>query len=118
VKIAVNLGGIHNWHAKDPKNLFEVALRVVGFVSQRNACASEALADYVIRPDLSGFGPYELDRSDEMIRVGYECARRAAPDILAVVRKARTDVDEGDWKRVVRWLRKHSPAQAFGRRAS
>lgn len=110
VKIGVNLGGIRNWHAKDPKNLFEVALRVVGFVSQRNARISETHADYVIRPDVSGFGPYELDRSPELIRVGYECGRRAAPDILALLQRRREPVEErGEWTRMVRWLKKHSP---------
>jgi NTE family protein len=109
-KIAVNLGGIHNWHMEDPRNFLEVALRVVGFVSQRNARVSEQRADYVIRPDLSGFGPYDLHRSDELIRVGYEYGRQAVPSILALLReREREPVGGGDWRRVVRWLKNHSP---------
>lgn len=116
VKIGINLGTIRNWHAKEPKNLFEVALRVVGFVSQRNAILSEILADHIIRPDLSEFGPYDLDRSDEMIRVGYECGRRAAPEILALLRRREAPIEEGEWKRMVRWLRENSPLTAFGKK--
>lgn len=116
LKVGVNLGGIRNWHAKDPKNLFEVALRVVGFVSQRNARLSETHAHYVLRPDLSGFGPYDLDRSEELIRVGYECGKRAAPDILGLLDLRDEPEEEGEWTRMVRWLRKHSPLQPFGRR--
>lgn len=115
LKIGINLGGIRDWHAKDPKNLFEVALRVVGFVSQRNARLSENHADYVIRPDLSGFGPYDLDRSEDLIRVGYEYGKRAAPDILALLDRREMPVEEGEWSRMVRWLRKHSPLQSFGK---
>ncbi len=117
IKIGVNLGGIRNWHMEDPKNFLEVALRVVGFVSQRNARESERLADCVIRPDVSSFGPYDLDRSDELIRVGYEAGRRAAPAILDRIAAFEPEsTDAGDWTRVVRWLRDHSPLPAFGRK--
>jgi NTE family protein len=117
VKIAVNLGGIHDWHMKDPRNFLEVALRVIGFVSQRNARTSERLADHVIRPDLSMFGPYDLDRSEELVRAGYEAGRRAAPGILAHLAELGTSRPEtGDWKRLVHWLRDHSPLPLFGQK--
>ena len=119
VKIAVNLGGVHDWHMKDPRNFFEVALRVIGFVSQRNARVSELLADHVIRPDLSGFGPYDLERSEELVRVGYEAGRRAAPAILAhLAELPERPEDSGDWKRLVHWLRDHSPLPLFGTKES
>jgi NTE family protein len=120
LRIGVNLGGVRNWHLKDPKNFVEVALRVVGFVSQRNARVSEEHADYVIRPNLSDFGPYDLHRSEELIRVGYEYGRRAAPTVAALIQeKARQRPTEGrDWGRIVRWFRKNSPLQAFGRKTS
>ena len=100
-----------------------MALRVIGFVSQRNAKVSEALADYVIRPDLSPFGPYDLDRADELIRVGYETAKECIPAIREAIRaKQRTPEiaaeEDRDWSRMVRWLRDHSPVQLFGRKTS
>ena len=109
-RIGVNLGGVRNWHMKDPKNMLEVALRVIGFVSQRNARASEAAAHVVVRPNLSEFGPYDLHRADELVRTGYEYGRRAAPEIHAgLERLHERDSEPADWSRVVRWLRSHSP---------
>jgi NTE family protein len=118
VKIGVNLGGVHNWHMKNPRNFLEVALRVIGFVSQRNARISEEFADFVIRPNLSDFGPYDLDRADELIEVGYEYGRRAAPAILAIIaeRSGKRIEDKTDWSRIVRWFRDHSPLLPFGKK--
>lgn len=110
--IGVNLGGVRNWHMKDPRNLLEVALRVVGVVSQRNARGSEAAANVVIRPDLSGFGPYDLHRADEMIQVGYEAGKRAVPEIkrqLELAEARHVNEERSDWTRVVRWLKSYSP---------
>jgi hypothetical protein len=47
--------------------------------------ASEARADYVLRPDLSRFGPFMLERGHEMIRVGEAEAERHLPQILALL---------------------------------
>jgi len=116
VKIGVNLGGIRNWHVKDPRNFVEVGLRVIGFVSQRNARISEELADCVIRPNLAEFGPYDLHRSDEMIRIGYEYGRRAVPEIQQVI--AERSVSRPEEGRIVRWLREHSPFQTLMKRSS
>jgi NTE family protein len=114
VKIGVNLGGIRNWHMRDPRNFVEVGLRVIGFVSQRNARISEELADYVIRPNLADFGPYDLDRSEELIRIGYEAGRRAIPEIQQIIReRSAPRPEEG---RIVRWLRDHSPFQTLIKR--
>jgi len=117
VLIGVNLGAVHNWHAKDPRNFFEVALRVIGFVSQRNAAISEHYADHVIRPDLSAFGPYDLDRAEELVRIGYETGKQAVPAILAIIQEKVADrIDDHDWGRMVRWFRNHSPLQLFGKK--
>jgi len=114
VRVGVNLGGVRNWHLRDPRNLLEVALRVIGFVSQQNARESELLADHVIRPDLADFGPYELDRAGELVRVGYEYGRRAAPLVRALVdERGASRIEEGDWTKMVRWLKDHSPIAAF-----
>jgi len=119
VRIGVNLGGVHNWHMRDPKNFFEVALRVIGFVSQRNARVSESFADHVVRPDLAEFGPYDLERAADLIRVGYEAGREAVPTILAILEaKQRLAPDEGEWTRIMRWLKDNTPLQVFGRRTS
>jgi NTE family protein len=114
IRIGINLGGVRNWHLRDPKNLLEVALRVIGFVSQQNARESEMLADHVVRPDLAEFGPYDLDRAKELIRVGYEYGQRSAPIIRAILEERGAALpEEGDWTRMVRWLRDHSPLAAF-----
>lgn len=116
VRVGVNLGGVRNWHLRDPKNLLEVALRVIGFVSQQNARESEAMADHVVRPDLAEFGPYDLDRADELVRVGYEYGRRSAPIVRALLEeRGAAPSEEGDWTRMVRWLKDHSPIAAFRR---
>lgn len=119
VRIGVNLGGVRNWHMRDPKNFFEVALRVIGFVSQRNARVSESFADYVVRPNLAEFGPYDLDRAADLIRVGYEAGRQAVPAVLAIL-DARTKQlpEQGEWTRMIRWLKDNSPLQVFGRRTT
>jgi NTE family protein len=117
VRIGINLGGVRNWHMRDPKNFFEVALRVIGFVSQRNARVSESFADHVVRPNLAEFGPYDLDRAADLIRVGYEAGRQAVPAIQAIL-DARTKQlpEQGEWTRMIRWLKDNSPLQVFGRR--
>jgi NTE family protein len=110
LKIGVNLGSIRDWHEKTPSNIFEIALRTTGFVSQRNAAISEKAADFVIRPDLTGFGPYELHRADELLAAGYEAGTRAAPLLLGLIAEREAAPTEGrDWSRLVRWLRRHSP---------
>ncbi len=116
VRVGVNLGGVRNWHMKDPRNFFEIALRVIGVVSQRNARLSEELADHVVRPNLAEFGPYDLERASDLIRVGYEAGKRAAPMVLSVIEaKSRARPEEGVGSRMVRWLRDNSPLP-FGRR--
>ncbi|MBZ0267721.1 patatin-like phospholipase family protein [bacterium] len=119
VRIGINLGGVRNWHMRDPKNFFEVALRVIGFVSQRNARVSESFADHVVRPNLAEFGPYDLERAADLIRVGYEAGRQSVPAIQAIL-DARTKQlpDQGEWTRMVRWLKDNSPLQVFGRRTT
>ena len=116
LKFGVNLGSIRDWHEKAPGNMFEIALRTIGFVSQRNASISEKAADFVIRPDLSGFGPYELHRSDELLAAGYEAGMRAAPRLLGLIAEQQAERAEGgDWSRVIRWFRHHSPLTAEDR---
>lgn len=117
IKIGVNLGGVRNWHERDPRNFLEIALRVVGYVSQQNARISESMADYVIRPNVSDFGPSDLDRADELIAIGYEAGRDAVPHLLALIQERIAETtDGGDWSRIVRWFRRYSPVTGGGGR--
>lgn len=109
LKFGVNLGSIRDWHEKTPGNIFEIALRTTGFVSQRNAAESEKFADYVIRPDLSAFGPYELHRADELLAAGHEAGTCAAPRLLDLIGERQAASEKGvDWSRIVRWFRRRS----------
>lgn len=118
IKIGVNLGGVRNWHERDPRNFLEIALRVVGYVSQQNARISETFADFVIRPNVADFGPSDLDRAEELISIGYEAGRDAVPHIQAMLQERFAEsVDGGDWSRVVRWFRRYSPVPGTGRKA-
>jgi NTE family protein len=118
IKVGVNLGGVRNWHAQNPKNFLEVALRVIGFVSQRNARISEEAADYVIRPNLSHFGPFDLERADELIRVGYQHGLDAVPRLRALIeeRSGGHPEERRDWSRLMRWFRDHTPLGPLGRK--
>lgn len=119
IKIGVNLGGVRNWHERDPRNFLEIALRVIGYVSQQNARISETLADFVIRPNVSDFGPSDLDRADELIAIGYEAGREAVPHIQALLQERFAESAEGgDWGRLVRWFRRYSPVPGTGRRVA
>jgi NTE family protein len=119
IKIGINLGGMRNWHERDPRNFLEIALRVVGYVSQQNARISESFADYVIRPNLTDFGPSDLDRADELIAIGYEAGRDAIPHLHALLQERFAEsADSGDWARLVRWFRRYSPVPGTGRKAN
>ncbi|MAF27005.1 MAG: hypothetical protein CME07_03965 [Gemmatimonadetes bacterium] len=84
VTVGVNLGSTRNWEAH-PRNFLELALRVIGYVSQRNAAVSERYASVVIHPDLADFGSYDLDRVDDLVECGYQSARRVLPSIHAAL---------------------------------
>ncbi len=119
IKIGVNLGGVRNWYERDPRNFLEIALRVVGYVSQQNARISESFADYVIRPNVADFGPSDLDRADELIAIGYEAGRDAIPHLQALLQERFAEsADSGDWGRLVRWFRRYSPVPGTGRKAN
>jgi len=69
-RIGVNLG-YEERSSQKPRNLIEVTAKVTNYISQQNAAISERSADFVIRPDLGEFHPFNLDRASEMIRIGY-----------------------------------------------
>jgi len=84
VNVGVNLGAYRNY-SQAPKNLLGMMLRVTSLVASRNARASGRLADLVLRPDLSQFGGFDLGAAEEMIEVGYHCAKEAAPRIKELI---------------------------------
>ena len=58
----------------------------------------------------------EIDRrrAGELLRVGYEYGCRSAPIVRAILEeRAPARAGEGDWSRMVRWLKDHSPFAAF-----
>jgi NTE family protein len=84
VVIAVNLGAYRE-PIRRPRHVLQLVMQIVTVVSRQNMPASEARADYVLRPDLSRFGPFMLERGREMIRVGEAEAERHLPHILALL---------------------------------
>lgn len=70
VVLGVNLGAKRE-RVRRPKHILQVIMQITSVVSRQNVAASEALASYVVRPDLSGFHPFVLERGAEMIELGY-----------------------------------------------
>jgi NTE family protein len=84
VVIAVNLGAYRET-IRRPRHVLQLVMQIVTVVSRQNIPASEARADYVLRPDLSRFGPFMLERAQDMIRVGEAEAERHLPQIQALL---------------------------------
>jgi NTE family protein len=83
--IGVNLG--FEKGLKDrPRNIVDMTLQVANFIAQQNAAASERRADFLIRPDLSRFGPLELHKASDIIRQGYVETRKALPALSAALK--------------------------------
>jgi NTE family protein len=78
--IAVNLG-FEKGTRRKPRNLFEMMLQVANYIAQQNAEASERRADFVIRPDLSRFGLFELHKASDIIERGYVETLRIIPEL-------------------------------------
>ncbi len=86
VVLAVNLGAYRDT-IRRPRHVLQLAMQIVTVVSRQNVPASEARADYVIRPDMSRFGPFMLERSRDMIAVGESEDERHLPQILDLLRR-------------------------------
>lgn len=89
VNVAVHLGAYRDF-SEPPRNWVGMILRVMGLVSSRNARHSARFADVVLKPDLSGFGGFDLGRAREMIDIGYDAARREAPRIRELLEERNT----------------------------
>jgi NTE family protein len=62
-----------------PRNVVQVVFLVIGHIGAWNAIASEAQADVVIHPEVSGSGLFSLEAGASLIAAGYDAARRAMP---------------------------------------
>ncbi len=85
-KIAVNLG-MTSGVRREPHHMLEVVMQVTGFVAQRNTKDSERLADFVIRPDVERFSPFDLSKASEIIEEGYRATIASMPALLRAVRE-------------------------------
>lgn len=82
-RIGVNLG--YAGRSKKPRNLIEVTFGVTNYISQQNAAISERHADFMIKPDLGAFTPFDLVRASEMMRTGYLETMRVIPELKAAI---------------------------------
>lgn len=100
ITVGVHLGAYLDF-SQPPQHLVGLILRVLGVVAQRNARSSAALADVVVRPDLRGFGGFDLNRAEEMIEVGYQAGLVAVEEVRAIW----ADRQQSWWDRVrSRWF--------------
>lgn len=107
IRVGVHLGAYLDF-SQPPQHLVGLILRVLGVVAQRNARASAALADVVVRPDLRGFGGFDLNRAEEMIDVGYRAGLVAVEEVRAIwARRQRTW-----WERLRERWRGEEPVSA------
>jgi NTE family protein len=89
VTLAVNLGAKRE-RARRPKHILQLIMQITTVVSRQNVVQSEALASFVVRPDLSRFHPFALDPADDMVAVGYEEMQRHMPDFMRLLRQEST----------------------------
>jgi predicted acylesterase/phospholipase RssA len=62
-----------------------VTVEVTRYIAQRNAAISERSADFMIRPDLGAFGPFDLERASDVIRASYLATIRVMPELKSAL---------------------------------
>ena len=60
-----------------PKNIIEVLLRSFDFTLKAATRLQTERADLLIQPDLSSYSMYDMNKAEDLIRRGYEAAKRA-----------------------------------------
>lgn len=95
IRIGVHLGAYMEF-SEPPQHILSMIMRVIGLVAVHNAQHSARLAHVLLKPDLRGFGGFDLEKADALIEAGYDCARQAMPDIKRAVEQH----EEGIWDRV------------------
>lgn len=86
IAVGVNLGAFGE-RVRRPRHILQLIMQITTVVARQNMAASEAQADVVLRPDLSGFSPFALERARDMIAVGRAEAERCLPEIQDLLRR-------------------------------
>lgn len=80
ITVGVNAGAASE-RVRRPRHIMQLVVQITAVVARQNMAASEAQADVVLRPDLASFGPFALERAEDMIAVGRVEAERCLPEI-------------------------------------
>ncbi|MGD8394579.1 MAG: patatin-like phospholipase family protein [Candidatus Eiseniibacteriota bacterium] len=89
VVLAVNLGAKRE-RVRRPRHILQLIMQITTVVSRQNVERSESMADLVVRPDMSAYHPFTLERAEEMLRIGYDEMRRHLPELQTVLRREST----------------------------
>lgn len=73
--IGVDLNAGHR--KNKPKNIIEVILRSFDFMLKAATRLQTEKAELLVRPDLSAYSMYDMNKADDLIKEGYRAARRA-----------------------------------------
>jgi hypothetical protein len=65
-------------------------MQITTVVSRQNVARSEARASFVVRPDLSAFNPFVLERAAAMIAAGYDEMQRHLPALITLLKQEST----------------------------
>lgn len=80
VYVGVHLGAYLDFSAP-PAHILGMIMRVIGLVASHNAQHAVRFADVLIKPDMRGFGGFDLTRAEELVQVGYDATMAAVPQI-------------------------------------
>jgi NTE family protein len=87
-RLGVNLGAERD--PQRPRHVLQLIMQIMGIVAQQNFKRSEAFADFLVAPDLRGYSPFALDRSRELMKIGYEEMQRRMPELLRALERFGT----------------------------
>lgn len=88
--IGVELGRSQR-NARPPRNLLHIMLYSLALVQRPQITIAMKAADVAIQPDLADYGMIELDRLNDMVRVGRESAESALPLIRQAIERFGRD---------------------------
>ncbi len=72
--IAVDLNA-HSDRSGPPQNIFDIIFRSISMMAREKDEQDGKLAAYWLKPDLSKIGPWEFDKTEELIELGYREAK-------------------------------------------
>jgi NTE family protein len=76
---------------RHPRHILHLIMQLTGIMARRNYLISERKADFIIHPDLGGYGAFDFDSAEQLIDIGYRATASSLPDL------------EKAWKRKSRW---------------